>query len=80
MDAQKLAVPLLAFAGGAIVGRVLGLKTLMRGAMTAAAITGIANQPKMIGSNGRQRTAGARRRKPAARKSAKRSAASARSA
>jgi hypothetical protein len=78
MDAQKLAVPLLAFAGGAILGRLLGLKTLVRGAMTAAAVTGM-TQPTMIGSNGHQRTAGARR-KPARRKSAKRSASSARSA
>jgi len=79
MDAQKLAVPLLAFAGGAILGRLLGLKTLVRGAMTAAAVTGIATQPAaMIGANGHQRAAGARR-KPARRKSAKRSAASARS-
>ncbi len=80
MDAQKFAIPLLAFAGGAILGRVLGLKTLVRGAMTAAAVTGIASQPAaMIGSNGHQRAATARR-KPARRKSAKRSAASARSA
>jgi hypothetical protein len=80
MDAQKLAVPLLAFAGGAILGRVLGLKTLVRGAMTAAAVTGIASQPTMIGSNGHQRVASARR-KPARRKSAaKRSASGTRSA
>jgi len=74
MDAQKLAVPLLAFAGGAILGRVLGLKTLVRGAMTAAAVTGIASQPTtMVGANGHQRAAGTRR-KPARRKSAQKSA------
>jgi hypothetical protein len=72
MDAQKLAIPLLAFAGGAILGRVLGLKTLVRGAMTAAAVTGMA-QPARIGANGHQRATGARRRKPT-RKSAHRSA------
>jgi hypothetical protein len=79
MDAQKLAVPLLAFAGGAILGRLLGLKTLVRGAMTAAAVTGIASQPAtMIGSNGH---AARTRRRPARRKSAqKRSASSTRSA
>jgi hypothetical protein len=77
MDGQKLAVPLLAFAGGAILGRVLGLKTLVRGAMTAAAVTGIATQPQTIGSNSRQRALSARRRKSTSRKSAKRSAASA---
>lgn len=76
MDAQKLAVPLLAFAGGAILGRVLGLKTLVRGAMTAAALTGIATQPTTIGSNSRQHDVSARRRKSASRKSAKRSASS----
>ena len=80
MDAQKFAVPLLAFAGGAILGRVLGLKTLMRGAMTAAAVTGIASPPAaMIGANGHQRAAGAHR-KPTRRRSAKRPASRARSA
>jgi len=74
MDAQKLAIPLLAFAGGAILGRVLGLKTL---AMTAAAVTGMAAQPAMITANGHQRANGARRRKPAQRKSAHRKSASA---
>jgi hypothetical protein len=79
MDAQKLAIPLLAFAGGAILGRVLGLKTLVRGAMTAAAVTGIA-QPKMIASDGHTRAASSRRRKPTTRRSAhKRSASSTRS-
>ncbi len=76
MDAQKLAVPLLAFAGGAILGRVLGLKTLVRGAMTAAAVTGITAQPGMIGPNGHHRTHAARRR-PAPRKSAHRKSTSA---
>jgi hypothetical protein len=83
MDAQKFAVPLLAFAGGAILGRVLGLKTLVRGAMTAAAVTGIASPPAMIASNGHQRAAAARRkpaRRKTASKSAKRSASRARSA
>src|SRR5215831_13123532 len=61
MDAQKLAVPLLAFAGGAILGRVLGLKTLVRGAMTAAAVTGIA-QPTMIEH---RRSSGTTRRRKA---------------
>ena len=79
MDAQKLAIPLLAFAGGAILGRVFGLKTLARGAMTAAAVTGIA-QPKMIGSDRHARAARSRRRKPARRSAHKRSASSTRSA
>ena len=61
MEARKLAIPLLAFAGGAILGRVLGLKTLVRGAMTAAAVTGIA-QPALIESP-RARSGGRRRRK-----------------
>jgi hypothetical protein len=42
MNSRNLAVPLLAFAGGAILGRLFGLKTLARGAMTAAAVTGMA--------------------------------------
>jgi hypothetical protein len=63
MDGHKLAIPLLAFAGGAILGRVLGLKTLMRGAMTAAAVTGLATQPAVIGPHANGRAA-AHRRKP----------------
>ena len=72
METRKLAVPLLAFTGGAILGRVLGLKTLMRGAMTAAAVTGIA-QPTMLEPRRRPNGAalqrktrrGAHRRSPA---------------
>ena len=76
MDAQKLAIPLLAFAGGAILGRVLGLKTLVRGAMTAAAVTGMTAQPARITSNTHGRaSAGSRRRKSATRSAQRRSAA-----
>jgi hypothetical protein len=75
MDAQKLAIPLLAFAGGAILGRVLGLKTLVRGAMTAAAVTGMTAQPALLGANGHRRVASPRRRKPARRSAHKRAAA-----
>jgi hypothetical protein len=68
MEARKLALPLLAFAGGAILGRVLGLKTLMRGAMRAAAVTGITARPALVGPNGHRRAAnGTHRRKPARR-------------
>jgi hypothetical protein len=76
MDSHKLALPLLAFAGGAILGRLFGLKTLMRGAMTAAAFTGVTSaQPALIGP-ATHRTNGAHRRKPtrARRSAAKRSA------
>jgi hypothetical protein len=61
MDTRKLAIPLLAFAGGAILGRVLGLKALIRGAMTAAAVTGMTVQPAVAGPNGR--ATGTRRHK-----------------
>jgi hypothetical protein len=65
MDSHKLALPLLAFAGGAILGRLFGLKTLMRGAMTAAAVTGMTTaQPALVGPT-THRTNGAHRRKPA---------------
>jgi hypothetical protein len=65
MDSHKLALPLLAFAGGAILGRLFGLKTLMRGAMTAAAVTGMTSaQPALVGPT-THRTNGAHRRKPA---------------
>jgi len=69
MEARKLAVPLLAFAGGAILGRVLGLKTLVRGAMTAAAVTGFA-QPAMIESH--RRSSGATRRRKSVQRGAHR--------
>jgi hypothetical protein len=68
METRKLALPLLAFAGGAILGRLLGLKTLMRGAMTAAAFTGMASRPALVGPNTHRSTNGtngAHRRKTA---------------
>ena len=42
IHSRNLALPLLVFAGGIILGRLFGLKTLARGAMTAAAVSGIA--------------------------------------
>ncbi len=54
MNAQKFAIPLLAFAGGAVLGRLLGIKRLVRGAMTVAAVTGMASQPALIGPNARR--------------------------
>lgn len=74
MESRKLALPLLAFAGGAILGRLFGLKTLMRGAMTAAAFTGVTSQPALLGPDTHRTTNGAHRRKPA-RSAARRSAA-----
>ena len=65
METRKLAVPLLAFAGGAILGRMLGLKTLMRGAMTAAAVTGITTRPALGGPNTHRGANGPHRRKSA---------------
>lgn len=47
MNTRNLALPLIAFAGGAVLGRLLGLKVLARGAMTAAALTGMASQPAL---------------------------------
>jgi len=37
-DPRILAVPALAFFGGAVAGRILGLRGLMRGAMAALAL------------------------------------------
>jgi len=65
MESRKLALPLLAFAGGAILGRLLGLKTLMRGAMTAAAVTGMTTQPALLGASTHRGANGPHRRKPA---------------
>jgi hypothetical protein len=62
MEARNLAIPLLAFAGGAILGRLLGLKTLARGAMTAAAVTGMVSQPALVGATRPATRVPARRR------------------
>jgi hypothetical protein len=75
MEARKLALPLLVFAGGAILGRVLGLRRLMRGAMTAAAVTGMTARPALLGVDPPRRTARrSRRRKPTRRTSHKKAA------
>ena len=63
MEARKLALPLLAFAGGAVLGRLLGLKILMRGAMTAASVTGMTSLPALLGPDTHRSTNGAHRRK-----------------
>jgi hypothetical protein len=69
MDLQKFALPAAAFAIGAILGRVLGLKPLIRGAMTAAAVTGIGTaQPTLLGSD---RRSGTRRRRGATTRAAR---------
>ena len=68
MESRKLAIPLLAFAGGAILGRLFGLKTLMRGAMTAASVTGMTSLPALIGPDnhrGANGSGGTHRRKTA---------------
>ena len=79
MESRKLAIPLLAFAGGAILGRLFGLKTLMRGAMTAASVTGMTSLPALIGPDSERSHNGTHRRKPtrgaARRSAAKRSSA-----
>ena len=64
MDTRKLAIPVLAFAGGALLGRLFGLKTLMRGAMTAAAVTGMTSTPALLGPD-THRANGTHRRKVA---------------
>lgn len=74
MDPRKVAIPLLAFAGGAVLGRLLGLKTLMRGAMAAAAVTGM-TRPAYGADGDARRLAGPRRRKHARRAASHRTAA-----
>ena len=72
MEARKLALPLLAFAGGAVLGRLLGLKILMRGAMTAASVTGMTSLPALLGPDTHRSASSAHRRK-SARSTARRS-------
>jgi hypothetical protein len=78
MNTRNLALPLLAFAGGAILGRLLGLKVLARGAMTAAALTGMATQPALanlaretVGATATRRRASRPARKRVAQKRSK---------
>jgi len=63
IETRELALPLLAFAGGAILGRLLGLKILMRGAMTAASVTGVTSLPALLGPDTHRSHNGAHRRK-----------------
>jgi hypothetical protein len=74
MHSRNLAIPLLAFAGGAVLGRLLGLKTLMRGAMTAASVTGMTSLPALLGPDTHRTHSGAQRRRTA-RSAARRSTA-----
>ena len=74
MHSRNLAIPLLAFAGGAVLGRLLGLKILMRGAMTAASVTGMTSLPALLGPDTHRSHNGAHRRK-STRNTARRSAA-----
>jgi hypothetical protein len=77
MEARKLALPLLAFAGGAVLGRLLGLKILMRGAMTAASVTGMTSLPALLGPDTHRSTNGANgsHRRKSTRSTARRGAA-----
>ena len=77
MESRKLAIPLLAFAGGAILGRLLGLKILMRGAMTAASVTGMTSLPALLGPDKHRSVNGSNgtHRRKSARHTSRRSAA-----
>jgi hypothetical protein len=48
-SSRNLALPFLAFAGGVVLGRLLGVKSLAGGTMTAAAVSGIA-RPELDGA------------------------------
>jgi hypothetical protein len=72
MDTRKFAIPLLAFAGGAILGRVLGLKPLVRGAMTAAAVTGMTGPALLESEHARLAPAVRARRRKAVQRAAQR--------
>lgn len=46
MISGKYVAPALIFVAGAVLGRVFGLKPLVRGAMTVASMAGMAEAPK----------------------------------
>ena len=66
MEARKLAIPLLAFAGGVPFSGGCRAKTLMRGADDGGRSHWFTAQPVLLGPNGHRRAAnGTHRRKPA---------------
>lgn len=53
MDTQKIVVPALALIGGALLGRMLSLRMVMRGAMAALAVTNAARETGLLQSHAR---------------------------
>ncbi len=62
MRARSLVVPVVAFAGGVVLGRLLGFDSLAGGGPTAAAVSGPSSQPALLESTGPVTRTAARRR------------------
>lgn len=69
IDPKSLALPALAFAGGAILG-LMGIKALLRGAIAAATVVGLINRTEMMPATATRRpTSRAARRRSTTKKS-----------
>jgi hypothetical protein len=72
IDPKSLALPALAFAGGAILG-LMGVKALLRGTIAAATVVGLINRTEMLPATApatRRPATRAARRRTATKKSA----------
>ncbi len=69
MFSSKWVAPALIFFAGAVVGRVLGLKPLLRGAMTVATLAGVGEAPSHARAPGRKIVHRPARRRAAVRRS-----------
>jgi hypothetical protein len=70
MISGKYVAPALIFFAGAVLGRVFGLKPLVRGAMTVASMAGIAEAPPREPALRPRRIAHHQRKRPARRRAA----------
>lgn len=71
MISGKYVAPALIFFAGAVLGRVFGLKPLVRGAMTVASMAGIAEPPRREPAHHPRRIAHQPARRRTARKRSK---------
>jgi hypothetical protein len=75
MDARKLVLPAAVFVGGALIGRLIGFKGLMRAGMAALTVANVSESAGLLTAGKRSQKAvqkAARQRRSPQRKSASR--------
>jgi hypothetical protein len=75
MDARKLVLPAAVFVGGALLGRLIGFKGLMRAGVAALTVANVSESAGLLTAGKRSQKAVqrvARQRRPPQRKSASR--------